>query len=69
MSPELTALIERARAMVDAMTPEERAAMIRAQRDSFIRAMAPCEHGNPDFEQCGECWAEHHPTHNPSKGD
>lgn len=26
-----------------------------AQRQSFARAMAPCEHGVPDFEQCPAC--------------
>jgi hypothetical protein len=30
-------------------------AMIDAQRQSWIRSMGPCEHGNRDFEQCGEC--------------
>lgn len=53
-NPELEALLERARNYV--MTPEER----EAQRQSWARAMAPCEHGKADFEQCQECWNEHY---------
>lgn len=55
MGKELDEAIERARAYVDAMTPAEYRAMLDAQRESWVRAMAPCEHGNPDFEQCGQC--------------
>lgn len=57
MSPELEEALRQAREMVDAMAPEQYKAMIDAQRESFIRAMAPCEHGELDFEQCGECRA------------
>lgn len=58
MSPELGAAIERARKLVDAMTPPQRKAMIDAQRESWVRAFTtPCEHGMLDFEQCGECRA------------
>ena len=42
-----------------AMPPEERAKLeaeeLQAQRESFIRAMAPCEHGDPDWETCPHC--------------
>ena len=38
-----------------AMTPEQKAEMYEAQRQSFIRAMAPCEHGDPDWETCAQC--------------
>jgi len=55
-------LIARARAIVDAMSPEEYRAMIDAQRESFIRAMAPCEHGYPDWETCPQCLAKYAPT-------
>jgi hypothetical protein len=56
MSPELEELLERAKARVSAMTPEEYEAMIQAQRESFVRGMMTrCEHGLLDFEQCGEC--------------
>lgn len=45
-----------------AMPPAERAALeareIEAQRQSFIRAMAPCEHGDPDWETCPQCRAK-----------
>lgn len=48
--------IERERA---AMPAAERAELerreIEAQRESWLRAMAPCEHGMADFEQCEEC--------------
>lgn len=59
MSEELKALIERARAYVDAMSPAEYKDMIDAQRESFIRAMGPCEHGDPDWETCPECLAKY----------
>ena len=39
------------------MTPDEKRAMFEAQRQSFIRAMAPCEHGDPDWETCPHCIA------------
>lgn len=56
MSPELEELLEKAKARVEAMTPEEYAEMIRLQRKSFVRGMmARCEHGVLDFEQCSEC--------------
>lgn len=35
------------------MTPAER----EAQRESFARAMAPCEHGHRDWETCPACRA------------
>lgn len=35
------------------MTPEE----IQAQKESFARGMAPCEHGVRDFEECKQCRA------------
>jgi hypothetical protein len=40
MTPELQRAIDRARALVDAMTPAERATMYEAQRRSFMRAEA-----------------------------
>jgi len=59
MSPELQSAIDRAVAAYGAMSYEERCAMKKAQRKSFIRAMTtPCEHGVLDFEQCGDCIAE-----------
>jgi hypothetical protein len=38
MSPELEELLRKAKAQVDAMTPEEREAMIKAQAESWMRA-------------------------------
>jgi hypothetical protein len=53
---EIMARIEAERA---AMPPEVRAEVERreleAQRESWIRAMAPCEHGVADFEECAKC--------------
>ena len=41
------------------LPPVDRAELERleliAQRESWIRAMAPCEHGVADFEQCSQC--------------
>lgn len=53
--PELLELLRSSKAKVDAMTPDERAAMIEAQRQSFARSMAPCEHGISDWEDCLDC--------------
>lgn len=53
---ELKALLDRARISYARMSPEQKTAHDKAQRESFIRAMtARCEHGRLDFEQCGEC--------------
>lgn len=58
MSPELTALLEKAKEWEENASPEEKKAMREAQRESFIRGMTtPCEHGILDFEQCGDCRA------------
>lgn len=38
MTPELKALIERAKAVVDAMTPAEREAMYRRQAEGWAKA-------------------------------
>lgn len=40
MSPELIQLLKKARALVDAMTPEERAEMLRKQGESWARSEA-----------------------------
>lgn len=66
MSPELEALLERAREWERNATPEQKAAMREAQRESFIRAMAPCEHGDPDWETCPECLAIYCPQPTPN---
>jgi hypothetical protein len=42
-----------------ALPPEERARLeadeLAAQRESWVRAMGPCEHGVLDFEECADC--------------
>lgn len=54
----LSDLLLRAKAKVAAMTPEERFAVIKAQKESWVRGMtARCEHGEVDYEQCQECRA------------
>lgn len=52
---ELQALAERAMEAFHAMSPAQQAAHHAAQRESFIRAFAPCEHGDPDWETCPQC--------------
>lgn len=51
----LDELIARSKERVAAMSPVEYAAMIEAQRQSWVRAMAPCEHGIRDWEDCPDC--------------
>ncbi|QCI93384.1 hypothetical protein [Novosphingobium sp. EMRT-2] len=58
MDPELERLLERAREWERNATPEEKKAMREAQRESFIRAMGPCEHGDYDWETCPQCLAK-----------
>lgn len=38
MSPELIRLLEESKKLVDAMTPEQREEMHKAQRESWVRA-------------------------------
>ena len=59
MTPELEAKLVWARQYVESLTPAQYAEMIAAQKQSFIRAMAPCEHGDPDWETCPECLAKY----------
>jgi len=37
MSPELTKLLEESKKLVESMTPEQREAMYKAQRESYVR--------------------------------
>lgn len=48
---DLKELLERAQNYT--MTDAE----IEAQRQSWVRAFAPCEHGYSDFETCPHCRA------------
>jgi len=47
--------LDQALATVKAMSAQDYAAMIEAQRQSWARAMAPCEHGVSDWEDCPAC--------------
>lgn len=58
ISADLRDALKAAHERTLAMTPAERQAMFEAQRQSFIRAMGPCEHGDPDWETCPECRAQ-----------
>lgn len=53
---QMLAEIEAKRA---AMPADERAKLeadeLAAQRESWIRSMEPCEHGDPDWETCPQC--------------
>lgn len=40
-------------------TPDEQVEMWRKQRESWMRAFAPCEHGDPDWETCPKCLQIH----------
>jgi hypothetical protein len=65
MSEELKVLLERTKGHV--MSPAE----IQAQRESWGRGMAPCEHGVADFEDCCQCRGGHsfveHPCPDPGQ--
>ena len=56
---DIKAMLAEIEAKRAAMPPADRAALeareMQAQRESWIRAMAPCEHGDPDWETCPEC--------------
>lgn len=68
MSTELEAAFERARRWEANATPEEKAAMRAAQRESWVRGMTtPCEHGVLDFEQCPDCRAQATPNTSPER--
>ena len=61
----LSELSDQAKKRVEAMSEDEIEAMLRAQRESFVRGMTtPCEHGVLDFEQCSECRASALSSHN-----
>jgi hypothetical protein len=58
ISPELAAALDRAREWDRTATPQEKAAMWAAQRESWLRAMGPCKHANYDWETCPQCLQE-----------
>jgi hypothetical protein len=59
VNDEIRQMLDKIKAQRAAMSPEAREKLEReemqAQRESWIRAMAPCEHGVADFEDCEEC--------------
>ncbi|TXH83576.1 MAG: hypothetical protein E6Q77_03985 [Rhizobium sp.] len=55
MSPELQAALDKANEWMRTATLEQLEAMWKAQRESWVRAFAPCEHGDPDWETCPGC--------------
>lgn len=58
MSDSLESLLAWAKLWEANATPEQKAEMRKAQRESFIRAFEPCPHGMVDFEECPGCIAE-----------
>ena len=54
---ELRDLLVKAHERTLAMSRKGKQEMYEAQRESFIRAMEPCEHGDYDWETCPECLA------------
>jgi hypothetical protein len=65
MSEELEELIAAYKAKLAGMSPDERRAFereqIAAQRESWIRAFGPCEHGDYDWETCPQCLSKYAP--------
>jgi hypothetical protein len=59
VSDEIRAMLDKIERQRAAMPPEERAKLeaeeLAAQRESWIRAMGPCEHGVLDWEECEQC--------------
>lgn len=55
LEEEIAVAFKQAKARYDAMSPEDKAAHDKAQRESFIRGMGPCEHGDYDWETCPQC--------------
>jgi len=59
MSDEIRRRLDEIEAYRANLPPEQRAQIERdemqAQRESWARAMAPCEHGDPDWETCPKC--------------
>ena len=59
MTPDIAAMLAAIETERAAMPPEARAELEAreraAQRESWVRAMAPCEHGDPDWETCPKC--------------
>lgn len=57
MSDDIEELLRKSVEALAAMSPAERMAMFARQRESWVRSMAPCEHGVSDWEHCLICLA------------
>ena len=56
MTEQLREALAKSEERFNSLTPEQRAAEMQAQRESFVRAFTtPCEHGELDFETCPKC--------------
>lgn len=52
---DINETLRKAKERMAQMSKEELDEMFKKQRESFARAMMPCEHGVYDFEDCPEC--------------
>lgn len=48
-------MVAQARDRYNNMSEEEKREHDQLQRESFIRGMGPCEHGDYDWETCPQC--------------
>lgn len=57
--PDIAGMLREIENFRASLPPEERIELERkerlAQRESWVRGMAPCEHGDPDWETCSKC--------------
>lgn len=56
MNKELEEALRKSAKLVKEMSQEEYDEMFRLQKESFIRSIERCEHGN-DWMDCSDCWA------------
>lgn len=61
VSEELRDALDAAYKRLRNMTPEQKRAEYEAQRESWVRAMGPCEHGDYDWETCPDCLTKYAP--------
>jgi hypothetical protein len=55
MSEALKASLAKVAEWQKTASDEEKAAMYKAQCESWVRAFSPCEHGIADWEDCVGC--------------
>ena len=55
---DISDLLRRAAEAYRNLSPEEKVKHDEAQRQSWLRGMAPCEHGVSDWETCPQCRAQ-----------